>query len=275
MLHCNCNVAVKCTECNSENHCSALHPGSPPAGFQTSVPSTGHGGEEEASFSSPSVNSACTEVCGKGLSAKSCSKICLVQVYPKGKRENAVRMYAMLDDQSNRSLAKSEFFEHFHINGSASPYSLKTCAGITDKAGRRADGYQIEPVHGGVSLSLPALIECNEIPDNRLEIPTPEAARHHSHLKSIAREIPVLDNKAQILLLLGRDILRAHKVRKKVNGPHDAPFALKLDLGWVLVGDVCLGSSHMPRVQCFKTNVLENGLQSSHLVKTTFISKRS
>lgn len=166
------------------------------------------------------------------------------------------------DDQSNRSRAKSEFFEHFHINGSASPYSLKTCASITDKAGRRADGYQIEPVHGGVSLSLPTLIECNEIPDNRFEIPTPEAARHHSHLKSIAREIPALDNKAQILLLLGRDILRAHKVRKKVNGPHDAPFALKLDLGWVLVGDVCLGSSHMPRVQCFKTNVLENGRPS-------------
>ncbi len=259
----NCNVEVKCMECNSVNHCTALHPDSPPSASQVFVPSIDHGGEDEASLSSPSVNSACTEICGKGLTAKSCSKICLVQVYPKGKRENAVKMYAMLDDQSNRSLAKSEFFEHFRINSSASPYSLKTCAGITDRAGRRADGYQIEPVHGGVSLPLPTLIECNEIPDNRLEIPTPDAARHHPHLKSIAQEIPELDEKAQILLLLGRDILRIHKVRKRVNGPHDAPFALKLDLGWVLVGDVCLGSSHMPRVQCFRTNVLENGKPST------------
>lgn len=178
------------------------------------------------------MNSACTEICGKGLTAKSCSKICLVQVYPKGKQENAVKMYAMLNDQSNQLLAKSEFFEHFHINSSASPSSLKTCAGITDTEGRRADGYQIEPVHGGVSLSLPTLIECNEKPDNRSEIPTPDAARHHLHLKSIAQEIPELDEEAQILLLLGRDILRAHKVRKWVNGPHDAPFALNLDLGW-------------------------------------------
>lgn len=205
--------AVKCIECNSENHCTALHPDSPPSVSQASVPSIDHGGEGEAPFSSPSVNSACTEICGKGLTAKSCSKICLVQVYQKGKRENAVKMYAMLDDQSNRSLAKSEFFEHFHINSSASPYSLKTCAGITDTAGRRADGYQIEPVHGGVSLSLPTLIKCNEIPDNRSEIPTPNAARHHPHLKSITEEIPELDEKAQILLLLGRDILRVHKVK--------------------------------------------------------------
>lgn len=118
-----------------------------------------------------------------------------------------MKMYAMLDDQSNQSLAKSEFFEHFHIKSKASPYSLKTCAGIIDTAGRRADGYQIEPVYGGVSLSLPTLIECDEIPDNRSEIPTPEVACYHLHLKSIALEIPELDEKAQILLLLGHDIL--------------------------------------------------------------------
>lgn len=173
-----------------------------------------------------------------------------------------MKMYAMIDDQSNRSLAKSEFFEHFHVNSNASPYSLKTCTGITDTAGRRADGYQIEPVHGGVSLSLPTLIECDEIPDNRSEIPKHQAARHHPHLKSIALKIPELDEKAQILLLLSRDILRVHKVRKRVNGRHNAPFALKLDLGWVLVGEVCLGSSHMPRVQCLKNSVLEYGRPS-------------
>ncbi|KAK7889072.1 hypothetical protein WMY93_024632 [Mugilogobius chulae] len=55
------------------------------------------------------------------------------------------------------------------------------------------------------------LIECDDLPDNREEIPTPEAALHHPHLKDLAKEIPALDKDAQILLLLGRDILRAHK----------------------------------------------------------------
>ena len=59
--------------------------------------------------------------------------------------------------------------------------------------------------------------------------------------------------------MLGRDIVRVHKVRQQVSGPHNAPFAQRLDLGWVIVGDVCLGNAHRPAVGTFKTNVLENG----------------
>ncbi|KAJ8349415.1 hypothetical protein SKAU_G00245450 [Synaphobranchus kaupii] len=82
---------------------------------------------------------------------------------------------------------------------------------------------------------LPTLIECNHMPDDRSEIPTPVAAQHHTHLKSIAHKIPQLDPEAQILLLLGRDILQVHKVREQRNGPHSAPYAQRLDLGWVVI----------------------------------------
>ncbi|XP_060787641.1 uncharacterized protein LOC132892997 isoform X1 [Neoarius graeffei] len=81
----------------------------------------------------------------------------------------------------------------------------------------------------------------------------------HPHLRAIASEVPQLDPDAQILLLLGRDVLRVHKVRQHINGPNDAPFAQRLDLGWVLVGEVCLGNAHKPKVYCAKTHVLENG----------------
>ena len=59
----------------------------------------------------PEVTSRCTEVCGDGLPARSCAKICLVQVFRQGQRERSVKMYAILDDQSNRSLARAEFFQ--------------------------------------------------------------------------------------------------------------------------------------------------------------------
>ena len=35
-------------------------------------------------------------------------------------------------------------------------------------------------------------------------------------------------------------------------------FEQRLDLGWVLVGEVCLGNAHKPSVSTFKTNVMEN-----------------
>lgn len=168
----------------------------------------------------------------------------------------------MLDDQSNRSLTRSEFFDLFDIHSDASPYTLKTCPGLMESSGRRVTGYQIEALDGSASFILPTLIECNDIPVHREEIPTPEAALHHPHLKCLASEIPPLDHEADILLLLGRDIFRAHKVRRQIYGPGDTPFAQKLDPGWVLVGDVCLGKVHTPTINSFKTNILEHGRPS-------------
>lgn len=50
---------------------------------------------------------------------------------------------------------------------------------------------------------------------------------------------------------------------KQNNGPHDSLYAQKLDLGWVIVGSVCLGEVHKPdTVNTFYTNTLENGRAS-------------
>lgn len=121
----------------------------------------------------------------------------------------------------------------------------------------------VESLDGTTKVMLPTLLECNHMPDDCSEIPTPAAVQHHAHLKSIACKIPHLDPEAQILLLLGRDILQVHKVREHRNGPPNAPYAQRLDLGWVVVGNVCLGSTHKPEaVTSFWTNVLENGRPS-------------
>ncbi|KAL0192214.1 hypothetical protein M9458_010510, partial [Cirrhinus mrigala] len=72
---------------------------------------------------------------------------------------------------------------------------------------------------------------------DRSEIPSPEIARYHLHLKDVADEIPAVDPCAAILLLLGRDILRVHKVLEQRSGPHNTPFAQCLELGWVIIGE--------------------------------------
>lgn len=65
------------------------------------------------------------------------------------------------------------------------------------------------------------------------------------------------------MLLLGRYIIRVHKVRKQVNGLHNAQYAQKLDLGWVIVGNECIGDVHKPSVvtSCYN-NILKNGCPS-------------
>lgn len=130
-----------------------------------------------------------------------------VKVYPVGQSERAVKMYAILDEQSNRSLAKTDFFNLFSIGGHLEPYTLKTCSGVMDATGRRANNFIVESLDGMTLLSLPTLIECDMIPDDRAEIPAPEVALHYPHLKPVAGKIPEIDPHAKILILLGRHIL--------------------------------------------------------------------
>lgn len=159
-----CKAAVKCLECDSERHHAAMHPGPPPQVYRRPTPPPDNGGEEEEHVSdSTAISSHCTQVCGPDRTARSCSKICLVRIYPQGQREKATNMYVILDDQSNRSLVRSDFFELFNIKGQPFPYTLKTCAGLVETSGRKAEGFQVESLDGQTSLLLPPLIECNDI----------------------------------------------------------------------------------------------------------------
>lgn len=61
------------------------------------------------------------------------------------------------------------------------------------------------------------------------------------------------------MLLLGHDILRIHKVQNDINGPHNALYAHKLNLGRVIVGDICLGKLHKPPTVNMFHNYISDG----------------
>ncbi len=182
----NCKAEIQCMECGSDHHVSALHPG--PAPWKKTAFPVSEDGREESDPTTQEVTSKCTEVCGAGMSYRACSKISLVNVYPVGHKKECKRMYVILDEQSNHSVVRTEFFDKFQIEGSSFPYSLNTCAGLKETAGRRTSGYIVESLDNNVSLHLPTLLECNQIPNIRSKIPTPDAARHFSHLMGIADE---------------------------------------------------------------------------------------
>ena len=104
--------------------------------------------------------------------------------------------------------------------------------------------YQKMPVRGHKRHLLPTVTECNAIPDNKDEIPTPDIAKAFPHLRPIADQIPEYQSDAEILLLVGRDVPPLHKVRESRNGKGNSPWAQWLELGWVILGNACLGGAH-------------------------------
>lgn len=95
-------------------------------------------------------------------------------------------------------------------------------------------------------------------PGDKSEIP-----KYHTHFRQVVGQIPSLDPTAGILILLGQDIPQAYKVWQHCNSPHNAPYTQHLDLGWVIIREVCLGSTHKPnRVNVYQTNVQSNGRTS-------------
>ncbi|XP_069109080.1 uncharacterized protein [Argopecten irradians] len=248
-----CKDNIKCERCGSSSHCTTFHidRGSPEK----------HGGEQTHQDQGTTVSSKCTQICGStSFPGKSCGKTVLVKVYPKGRPEEALDMYAIIDEQSNRSLVR-EFFEHFNYKSESIDYVLSSCGGQVTKCGRRASGYVIESTDGTYRSALPELIECNEIPNSKHGIPTPAVAKAYKYLKEIETFIPNSD--APILLLIGRDLITAHHVLEQRIASGNTPYAQKLRLGWVIIGETCLGAAHQPDlVTVNKTTVLRSGRAS-------------
>jgi len=174
-----------------------------------------------------------------------------------------IRTYVIIGDQSNHSLARAKLLDKLNIKGSATSYTRKTCSGVKQTLGRRAHGLIIESLDKQVRYHLPTLTECDEIPNNREEFPTPEVARAHPHLFQIVSKIPTLDKEAEVFLLVGRDIPALHKVHESRKGPRNAPWGQRLDLGWLVLGNTCLDGAHKPvELSTVKTQVLYNGRPS-------------
>lgn len=87
--------------------------------MQETDPAIEHGGEQN--IAQPN------EITSK------CTQICFVKVYPAGRPDHAKTLYAIHNEQSNRSLARLEFLKMFDDHGPSSPLSLRTCAGLKDQ----------------------------------------------------------------------------------------------------------------------------------------------
>jgi hypothetical protein len=165
-----CTSEVTCSKCGSDRHPAILH--------------KEKDGEE--------LRTNCTSVCKKG--GMSCGKIELVDVFQQRRPRERQRVYAIMDDQSNASLITTELANQLQADGPIEKYHLTTCSdNKVVKYSRRVPGLILQSTVGATSkiLKLPTLIECDHVPQDKHEIPTPETAKRFDHLRDIATEIPL------------------------------------------------------------------------------------
>ena len=150
----------------------------------------------------------------------------------------------------------SKLADELGATGPEGKYYLTTCSGVKEaKYGRRVTGVVLRSLKGTES-ELPTLIECNNIPRDKQEIPKPDMARRSPHFSDNANDIPQLDENAEIHSI-GRDAPELLKVREFRNGPKGAPWAQKTSLGWTIIGQMCLDLVGGPvHVRACRTSLL-------------------
>ncbi|KAK3093009.1 hypothetical protein FSP39_009964 [Pinctada imbricata] len=257
----NCKTDVTCSICKEKTHPTALHENMESV-RQTVPPKTDivNTKMHEGETTPKTVVTSCTHVPGV---SKSCAKIVPVRIFHASDPHKVMLSYATVDDQSNQTLATSSLFDYFNVRTPDVRYTLVSCSGSVSAAGRMDEGFIVQSLDGTCEFAIPRLVECNELPNNRNEIPSSEVAEQYPHLQCISTLIPPIDDGVGMDLLIGRDIVRAHIVQDQLVGEGDQPFGQKLPLGWVIVGQICLGGAYIPDVKSYKTFIFGNGRHSN------------
>ena len=147
----NCTSNTDCAVCHSDKHVTVLHPDNARQETHTLKSLAQQQGKEQVAATpqgteSLVVTNRCTEICGQnsGRAGRSCAKICLANVYAESKPDKKVKACALIDEQTNYSLARAKLCEKLNIEGTTTAYTLKTCSGVKETKGRLARGLVIE-----------------------------------------------------------------------------------------------------------------------------------
>lgn len=126
-----------------------------------------------------------------------------------------------------------------------------------------------------ISIELPFVIECEQIPNARDEIPM-EIVLHYKHLHYIADYIPPIDNQPEIMMLIERDITIANHVLDQKVRPCNLPYVQKLYHGWTIIGGNVSRESSSTQCNQHNKNLYSTKWSSvSDAVIIIFTSKRA
>ena len=213
-----CKQKTQCEVCKKP-HATALHRFPPEEKRQEST-------QESVRATNNCVNCSNTTT----------SMILPVWIHHKNDPDRRVKVYAVLDDQSDTCFVTDDAINKLGVTGPAIKLELGTMHAIEKIDTQRIDGLVVSRFDGKVDIPLPKAYTRRHIPGQRAQIPRPETARKYEHLEKIADEIPPYEEHLSIGLLIGNNCVRALKPRSIIPGRSNDPYATRTTLGWGVVG---------------------------------------
>ena len=107
----------------------------------------------------------------------------------------------------------------------------------------KVKGLSVTDLKHEVSIPLPQMFTREAIPSKSSQIPKPEVAICWEHLKPIASKLMPYRSDLEVGLLIGTNCPKAIKPREVIPGADNDPYEIRTDLGWGIVGRVCLSPS--------------------------------
>ena len=180
----------------------------------------------------------CTKVCGDALSSAFCAKVVLVDLALASDPGNSIRVYAIIDEQSDTTVVDERVADHF---GGSFPTREITTRFVTKKAVFRHEAkvlpeLRVKGVMSKYSETLKGALSYPSVADNKHQVATPEIVQRFAHTARYSKYFPALDDCAEIMVLIGIDNIHIHRSDRLTKV---APYVHRTPLGYALVGKVC------------------------------------
>ena len=232
-----CHGKKACKTCNGP-HPTCLHdetwkpPQKPETPYQDTTVSNSQ--TQDTSISH------CVEVCHmKGFDhGTSHSLIVPVWLHHEENPESKIKVYALLDEQSDACFVKESTLNAIGVDGPDVELELSTVFGHKTTTSKRVNGLMVRGVSETSEIILPKTYTRDVILARRSQIPRHETALKWPHLESIASHLMPLDTEAEIGLLIGANCPRAIKPHEVILGNDDNPYAKRTALGWGIIGKI-------------------------------------
>ena len=162
----------------------------------------------------------------------------LTDVTLDGYPDKSLRIYTILDEQSNATLLGKHVLEYFGASFPAVHFDITTAdaSNISRFKGSLVSGLNVTGVLTDNSIPLHDVLTIDNLSDSRSQVATPEMAALHEHVIPFVDKFPPFDPAARVSLLIGTNNPRA--LETNVPLPRQHPLIHDTSLGYALVGPV-------------------------------------
>lgn len=165
------------------------------------------------------------------------SLIVPVWLHHQDNPDSKVKVYALLDEQSDACFVKESTLNASGVDGPDVQLELSTVLGQKTITSKRVAGLAVRGVSETSEIILPKMYTRDVIPARRSQIPRCNTALKWPHLEGITGHLMPLDTAAEIGLLIGANCPRAIKPHEVILGNDDDPYAKRTALGWGIIGE--------------------------------------